>query len=570
MLEDRQIHHLPMKESEQTALARKMGVDNKRSVDSFMHLYQQHTQQVKNIFDKLFTPVPPPADRPSRRKQDKETLSPAWSPKEEQAVESFKNPDKIRSLISLLKEGHTFEYPTQRSRELFDSLLNTLLVQVNSQPEPELALNRFEEFARGFGAREALFGFLLENRPILEYLILVLGTGGILCERLIQYPDFLDLISGSDTFWEEKSAFQMRKEIEEQVQKATSIEEKLELLAKYKMEEEFRIGFRLIVKNPDPLPIFEELSVLAQLYLEQVSSLAFDDILPQDNLSLAEQFAIVAVGKFGGKEIDFGSDLDVVFVTSESENSPFFHKICRKIIKLSQTITKYGIPYRIDLDLRPYGKSGPLVTSLSGFQTYYHKSAKPWERMAWIRSRVISGKGDLFCRIHESIKDFVYSKSLARKEISEIELIWEKVHQEKTTNQKGRVSLKFGSGGLFDLEFITQLLQLKHGNSFPDVQRGHTYQALLALEQNECIPPTTAKRLKEAYLFLRSLESRLRLTQNQPGDWISLNDEQWENLSKRMRIYPDSEKNSGKCLRETFKNVTTNIKQIKSEIDSLL
>jgi len=570
MLEGRQTHHLPMKESEQNALARKMGGDNKKSRDSLMHLYQQHTQQVKNIFNKLFTPAPPPSEKPGKRKQSKDLSLPARPAEEEQVIESFKNPDKIRSLIALLKEGHTYEYPSQRSRELFDSLFNILLVQVKSQPDPELALNRFEEFARGFGAREALFGFLLENRPILEYLIMVLGTGGILCERLIQYPDFLYLISGSDAFWEEKSAFRMRREIEEQLQRTTATEERLELLAKYKMEEEFRIGFRLLVKNPDPLPIFEELSFLAQHYLEQISFLAFEEISPQDSRSLAKQLAIVAVGKFGSKEIDFGSDLDIVFVSSEADDSTFFHKICRKIIKLSQTITKYGIPYRIDLDLRPYGKSGPLVSSLSGFQTYYYKTAKPWERMAWVRSRVISGKGDLFCQIHRSIKDFVYGQGLEKREILEIELIWKKVHQEKTTNQKGRVSLKFGSGGLFDLEFITQLLQLKHGSSFPDVQRSHTYQALLALEQNKCILPATAKRLKEAYLFLRNLESRLRLTQNQPGDWIRLNDEQWENLSKRMRIYPDAEKNSGKCLRETFRKITANIKQIKSEMDSLL
>lgn len=575
MLHGQQSHLLPCDCREQVALSKKMGLimpGNAGRWISFMKQYRFHTEKVKEIFNKLFTTSSPPTPRLPQRKSYQDKFSLSLSQEEQLTDKSFKNPDKIRSLVSLLKNGPPFEYPTLKAKELFDRLLPSLLVQIKSQPEPERILIRFEEFTRGFGAREVLFSFLLENKPILELLIRILGTGGILCERLVQFHGFLDLISRSDTFREEKSLLQMRKEIKKIIPVTSSTGEKLDLLAKYKVEEEFRIGFRLITKDPEPLPIFEELSHLAQLYLERIFFLACQEVFPDDPSLLAGKIAIIALGKFGGKELDFGSDLDIVFVSLESEekeDSVCCHRVCQKIMELSQTVTRYGVPYRIDLDLRPFGSSGPLVVSLSGFQKYYREKARSWERMAWIRSRVIGEEREGISQIQDIIADFVYNRGLDETVLYEIEQVWRQVHREKRASRKGRVNLKFGSGGLFDLEFITQLFQLKWGAVFPDIRQAHTFKALSALERSGCLPAETVEKLKNAYVFLRNLESSQRLTHDYSGDWIGLSDEQWEILSKRMRIYPHSTNKSGKYLQKTFQAVTADINRIKSDIGIL-
>ncbi|MHC5544905.1 [protein-PII] uridylyltransferase family protein, partial [Singulisphaera rosea] len=231
------------------------------------------------------------------------------------------------------------------------------------------------------------------------------------------------------------------------------------------------------------------------------------------------RWAILGLGKLGGRELNYHSDLDLIFLReSEGEtsggpesisNDEFVTEVVRRTLRFLGGGSSTSPLYSIDARLRPYGASGPLVVTLDEFRRYFESQAQSWERLALTRSRVIFANGIFGRSVSEAILDIlavsVEPESLAREVVA---------MRRRLEDTGARNDLKRGWGEIADIEFVVQYLQLVHALNHPEVIRSNLWETLDALRRAGLLAPEACTDLREAYEFLRTVESRLRLVQN--------------------------------------------------------
>ena len=226
-------------------------------------------------------------------------------------------------------------------------------------------------------------------------------------------------------------------------------------------------------------------------------------------------FAILGLGKLGGIELLYGSDLDIIFIYSDRgetrplskkkevktiTNLEFFAKLAQKIISIISLMTPEGFVFKLDARLRPSGSSGPLVTSLAAFERYHREKAQVWEKQALLKARFCTGDRDFGEKIIVLTQDLIYDKPLLKDdevEISRLRMRMGKRALEKETDEM--IDIKFGKGGLVDIEFIAQLLQLRHMKEWVVVRGTNTLSVLKALQEENSINPEDYHFLTKAY-----------------------------------------------------------------------
>src|SRR5205807_4099660 len=229
-----------------------------------------------------------------------------------------------------------------------------------------------------------------------------------------------------------------------------------------------------------------------------------------------------AFGKHGGEELNYSSDIDLMFLYDQEgstrgrrinsvSNEEFYSRVVGDVLRLLSSHTGEGYAYRIDLRLRPEGHRGPLARSLASTLSYYDTLGRTWERQALIKLRPVAGDLELGREFLQSIEPFVYRKYLSFAEINEIKALKRRI--EHKTGQAGTsdTEVKTGHGGIRDIEFTIQFLQLLNGGDLPEVRQRNTLLALQAREELGCLDDQGYHILDQAYRFLRKTEHRLQL-----------------------------------------------------------
>jgi glutamate-ammonia-ligase adenylyltransferase len=190
----------------------------------------------------------------------------------------------------------------------------------------------------------------------------------------------------------------------------------------------------------------------------------------------------------------------------------------QKLLTFLSAPTEEGIAYKIDMQLRPSGKAGPLVSSLDAFREYHKSSSQLWERQALIKTRHVAGDPSLGREVERITQAFAYGRGLEREEVGEIHHLRMRMERELAGENENRFNLKKGRGGLVDIEFVTQMLQLTHGHRLAKLRRRETLGALKALHDEKILDRDEYRVLADGYLFLRRLDHRLRLERDQSID----------------------------------------------------
>src|SRR5262249_8241509 len=313
-------------------------------------------------------------------------------------------------------------------------------------------------------------------------------------------------------------------------------------------EEFLRIGVHDIQGELRPADVCAQLSALADVCLTQALGLAWRDVTRR--LELPPQpptqgLVLIAVGELGGAALNHHShlDLDLIFVYGAGDADwwrehmaphEFFTRVAQRTMSVLQTPTREGVAYRIDTRLRPSGNQGPLVTSLDAFEAYHRSSAQLWERQALIRARPLEGPEGLRTRLETAITRFVYGRGLEAADVGEMNRMRERIATERAADDGQHVNIKTGRGGLVDVEFVVQMLQLRHGHREPRLRERSTRAALSALEATGFLPAADARRLREGYDFLRALESRLRIERDQPAEALDTDPEALLGVARRL------------------------------------
>jgi [glutamine synthetase] adenylyltransferase / [glutamine synthetase]-adenylyl-L-tyrosine phosphorylase len=285
-----------------------------------------------------------------------------------------------------------------------------------------------------------------------------------------------------------------------------------------------------------------ELSQIAEICLRRVFQF-WDAELRQRYGSPKADFAIVALGKLGGGELNHSSDVDLLFLYSEEGQlashisyHQFFNRLGNKILETFSTQHPAGSLFRVDLRLRPEGSAGPLARSLESMENYYAGFGETWERIALTKARGIAGSRELaydFLRLHQP---FIYPRSATPDLLDEIANIKHRIERDVVGPEKLERDVKLGRGGIRDIEFIVQTLQLIHGARNPFLQEASMLKALRALRELDLLPHDEVLALDNAYRFLRRVEHRLQIEAEQQTHTVPSEAEALDRLARSLRF----------------------------------
>ena len=257
--------------------------------------------------------------------------------------------------------------------------------------------------------------------------------------------------------------------------------------------------------------------------------------------------AVLALGKLGGEELNYSSDVDLVFVYSSEgrvagpkpcTNQEFFERVVREVVRLVAEPTPVGSGYRVDLRLRPHGATGPLVLPLDATLRYFDREARTWERQAWVKARCIGGETALGERLLSSLAPWIYRRWLSAADISEIKALKRRMERKVTDEGRAEYDVKLGSGGIRDIEYAIQFLQLLGGGDTPAVRTGNTIEAMHRLTEAGALTDQERTILDRNYRLLRKLEHRLQILSDAQTHALPADDRELGRLAVRAGYDP--------------------------------
>jgi [glutamine synthetase] adenylyltransferase / [glutamine synthetase]-adenylyl-L-tyrosine phosphorylase len=317
-----------------------------------------------------------------------------------------------------------------------------------------------------------------------------------------------------------------------------AVESGLLELHRFQMREILRIGVRDLSGKVPMLDITNELSWLADAIIQTVLEYASREIEERYGSSDA-RLAVIGVGKLGGEELNFSSDIDIIYVYSEATFTDRCSRLARRITEILTEPTSEGMFYRVDLRLRPEGSRGAIALPLQTLRTYYDSWGETFERLALTKARVAAGDADIGQRFLELIEPFVYRKYVDFAAIDEIRDIKCRIDEQVKKSVGLERHVKLGRGGIREIEFFVQALQVLYGGEQRGIRAHSTLDALERLERIEIIGRKVAEQLRDAYIFLRNLEHKLQIvhhlqTHELPESLLEL-----EKCARRMHMSLD-------------------------------
>ncbi len=556
LVDELQTHKLPDDNDGLDKLAKRVGFQNR---EEFEKEYNERTSEVSEIYGRLFHEPSKKLDEGGRAFWELADFLMEGNIAQSEAVENlrrlgFKHPESAMELIAALldpKKGGL----TQRGRILTRRVIPAFLGKVLLSPDPDAALGNLERFVSGIGWRTSIYAVLAENPELLELLSRLFSTSGYLSNFLIRHPEYLDVLTLKDVRKEFSSKEGMVLELEKILREEEEYEGKLDAIRRFKHVETLKLCLRDLNHEVDTIYVGRYLTMLAEAVLEVGLLLAGEVVGSRlKKKGIPEDMVILGMGKLGGMEMSYNSDLDIIFIY-KGDDHELYSKLGQRVISIISIPTNEGFAYKIDTGLRPSGRAGTLVTSFEAFKRYHEQSAKLWERQALIRARPSAGNMDLGREIMKTIEQFVYKESLEADFHKEIYHLRARMEKEIAREDKLRLNLKTGRGGIVDIEFLIQMLQLKFGLYYEDVRRENTLEALNGLKRCGVIDVNVFIKLKDGIYFLKKLENLLRLLHDRSISELYESD--FHKLALELDMKEDGEK-----LREIYVSKTEEIREI--------
>jgi glutamate-ammonia-ligase adenylyltransferase len=285
---------------------------------------------------------------------------------------------------------------------------------------------------------------------------------------------------------------------------------------------------------------------------------------------------VIALGKLGGEELNYSSDIDLVLISDgdgktdgarQVSNQEFYDRLTGSFVKLLTEPTEYGSAYRVDLRLRPDGDQGPAVVSLGSALRYYDVKGRTWERQAYVKARAIAGDLDLGREFLSQMERWIYRRYLGSADISEIKALKRRIEKRAFREGDDARNVKTGHGGIRDIEFVIQFLQLLNGGDLPAIRTGNTLDAIDRLTQEGCLTMQERPILEENYIFLRKLEHRLQIMLDLQTHTLPPQEEDMRRLAIRLG-YVD--RPAGAALREFRDDLKTKTELNRTILNHLL
>nr|MDQ3958027.1 bifunctional glutamine-synthetase adenylyltransferase/deadenyltransferase [Actinomycetota bacterium] len=538
--QERQVHHLPAGEADRTRVARVMGFKDSPSESALERFESYHAgvlADVRGRFEKLFY-------RPMI-----ESLAEGIGPRlpeealrERLRVLGFRDADRAARTLAGLVAG------SSRRARLFKVLSPALLRFLTDTPLPDAGLFGFLNLGEALGNRLDALNALRDNPPGVQLLARILGSGRLLGEVLAQVPDELALVVDL----KEETRPKDRDRLVREALASLSWREpgaRWDGLRRFKRREMLRIAVADLRGNAGVTEVGEGLSDLADACL----AAALEE--------LDVPLTVVAMGKLGGRELNYSSDVDVMFV--HDGDPARAEKAAEQLIRSIAEVTPEGQAFRVDAALRPEGKAGPLVRTVDSYVEYYERWSKPWEHLALLKARLAAGDPELGERLIRSTRTYSYPVKVPPEGLAEIRHLKARMEKERVPRgTEPRRHLKFGPGGIADVEFSAQLLQLQHAHDHEELQARGTLDALEACWREGLLTDAESLRLAEAYRFLMKARNRMFFIAGRPQDALPSKPEEVEALGVAMG-YTDQPRQE---LEEDYLRLTRRARRVAEKV----
>lgn len=433
----------------------------------------------------------------------------------------FKSASEVSATIRGWHFGRYAATRSARSRELLTELMPRLLGALADMGDADRAFIAFDRFLAGLPAGVQLFSLLKANPRLLYLLATILGSAPRLAEQLSRRPKVLDAVLDPGFFGAMPTKAEMRGIIERAVPDGIELDEIADRTRVLGKELAFRIGVRVLSETVSAVDAGTAFSHLAGTLLERLHAAVAADAERRHGRVPGGRSAVIAMGKLGGREMTAGSDLDLIIVydappgTDTSDGArplsvgQYFARMAQRLITAVSAPTAEGVLYEVDMRLRPSGNKGPIAASLESFKSYQQDSAWTWEKLALTRARPVCGDPSLIGELQHAIHDALATPRDRKATLADV-LDMRKLMLKEQQNT-GLWDIKRVRGGLVELEFVAQSLQLVHAADAPEVLDTNTLAALEKLAAAGFLAPALAADLRQAGLLYHRLTQVLRL-----------------------------------------------------------
>lgn len=453
---------------------------------------------------------------------------------------------------------------------------------VDTLPDPPATrafLKRLEESSPAFRAEQ--------NTPLLYRMLTLAGYSPYLAETLLRHPEHIAWLKAETerNLDRVKSTEQLSEELARFVTRTIDGDDATRL-ARFKRRELLRIYLRDCLGIATLSEVTEELSNLADAILRYTLTSAQQEMINLYGSPLTRdssgriskaQFAIVALGKLGCRELNYASDIDLLFLysslgetpgagqtpDSQITNKEFFTRLAERTVQMIGKSSDEGAVYRIDLRLRPHGRDGDLVWEIDRAAGYYRGQAHNWERQALIRARASAGSEEVVSTFLDSVRDVIFSRDAVPGTLAEVRRAKEKIDRKQAARNRS-FNVKLGEGGIREIEFIAQALQLQHGGREPWVRSAQTLIVLARLAEKNYLSESERSHLSAAYTFLRTVEHRLQMEHGAQTHTLPGSRERLELLARRCGY--DSSKDQLTAFTEDLARHTSAVRAVYNRV----
>jgi len=512
MIDDEQTHSLPREEA---GLAHVACFMRFQSVDAFSAELTRQLHIVQGHYARLFESAPELTTAEGSLvftgvEDDPETLATL-------RAMGFRDPSHVAKAVRGWHHVLILATRSARARELLTRLIPALLAELSRTADPDTAFMQFDRFVSNLPAGVQLFSLFLARAELLRLIAVIMGSAPRLARHLSRYPSTLDALLDSEFLTRLPARNDLDRQFENALQAAPDYESALDSARRFAKEQSFRVGVQVIEGSAQAEQAGIAFANVAESVIGGLLPVVEQELKATAGHIEGGEFAVVAMGKLGGREMTAGSDLDLIFVydapphVDESDGAKpmavivYYARLAQRFITALTSETAAGTLYDVDMRLRPTGNKGPVAVSLESFARYHARDAWTWERLALTRARVISAPD----RLREKVEEII-ARTIAASNPEKVAADAADMRRKLALQYPGhnRWDIKYAPGGLIDIEFVAQTLQLISRRLFDT----NTIGALEALRKESAITAQDATILVEAARLEHALTQVLRIS----------------------------------------------------------
>jgi glutamate-ammonia-ligase adenylyltransferase len=433
----------------------------------------------------------------------------------------FSQPQAVSATIRGWHHGRVRATRSVKAREKLTALMPLLLQALAKTANPDIAFTRFDRFLSGMPSGVQVFALLYSNPRLLGLIAEIVGAAPRLADHLAVRPGLLDVLIDVDFLRDQPTIGDLGASLAPLVKGAKTYEEKLDVVRRWTKDQQFRIGLQLLRGESDGVQAGYAFADVAEAAIVALHAAVTEATAAAHGRVPGGEMVVIAMGRLGGREMTAASDLDLIFVYDHAKDatgsdggrplapSLYFARASQRLISALTVMTGEGGLYDVDMRLRPSGNKGPVAVSFETFAKYQADEAWTWERLALTRARVVAGPADLRARVENVIRTALTAPRDKQQLLADVADMRGRLDRERPA--KSPWDLKEVKGGLFDVEFMAQGLQLVHG-----VLNVNTLDALAALAEAKALSAQDAGALIAAARLYTNVTQVLRLTVEGP------------------------------------------------------